>query len=220
VRIGMDRPAVLRTQLRAFMRAAKGRPVRIMLPFLTEVAEFDRARQLLEMEKNRARQNGFVVPEKVELGAMVEVPALLWQLDTLLQSADFISVGTNDLMQYLYAADRGNFVIRNRYDPLSPAMLRVLKSIADQCKSAGKSVSVCGEMAGQPLEAMVLIALGFDTLSVPAQAVETVKAMVPTLDTRQLLPYLDSLMASRAHSLRESIVSFARDHGVNIFATE
>jgi phosphotransferase system, enzyme I, PtsP len=216
IRIGMDRPAVLRTQFRAFIRGAQGRELRIMLPFVSEVAEFDRARQLLEMEKTRARQNKQPVPEKIDLGVMLEVPSLLFQLDSLLEVADFVSVGTNDLMQYLFAADRCNHAMRNRYDALSPPMLQALKFIADTCKAAGKPVSVCGEMAGQPLEAMVLIALGFDTLSVPAQSVEAVKTMVPTVDIPRMRPYLDQLMASREHSLRARIASFARDHNVNI----
>lgn len=218
VRIGMDRPAVLRTQFRALIRGARGRNIRIMLPFVTEVAEFDRARELLEMEKKRALQGGAPVPKKIEVGVMLEVPALLWQLDTLLQSVDFVSVGTNDLMQYLYAADRNNLSIRNRYDPLSPAMLRVLKTIADSCREAGIPVSVCGEMAGNPLEAMVLIALGFGTLSVPAQSVEDVRAMIPTLDTGRLVPYLEQLMTTREHSLRERLLSFAQDHDINIIS--
>lgn len=216
VRIGMDRPAVLRTQFRAFIRGSKGRNIKIMLPMVTEVAEYDRARQLLEMEKTRARRANIPVPEKIELGVTLEVPSLLWQLDTLLQTVDFISVGTNDLMQYLHAADRGSDVMRNRYDTLSPAMLRVLKSIADQCRAAGVPVSVCGEMAGLPLEAMVLIVLGYEVLSMPAAAVEAIKMMIPTLDTRQLLPYLEQLMKSREHSLRERLLSFARDHQVNL----
>lgn len=216
VRIGMDRPAVLRTQFRALIRGARGRDIRIMLPFVTEVAELDRARALLEMEKNRAQHNGVTVPQKIEIGVMLEVPALLWQMEALLQSVDFVSVGTNDLMQYIYAADRNNLSIRDRYDPLSPAMLRVLKMIADACKAADVPVSVCGEMAGNPLEAMVLIALGFNVLSVPVQSVEAVKVMIPTLDTARLIPYLEQLMTSREHSLRERLESFARDHDVNI----
>ncbi|MEZ0259503.1 MAG: phosphoenolpyruvate--protein phosphotransferase [Alphaproteobacteria bacterium] len=216
IRIGMDRPAVLRTQFRAFIRGSRGRPLKIMLPFVSEVAEFDRAKELLEMEKVRAKQNGITVPEKIELGVMLEVPSLLWQLDTLLQSVSFVAVGTNDLMQYLFAADRNTDALRNRYDCLSPAMLRVLKEIADKCRAANVPVSVCGEMAGQPLEAMVLIALGFTTLSASAQAVEAVKVMVPTLDTRSLVPYLEHLMNSREHSLRERLLSFARDHKVNL----
>jgi phosphotransferase system enzyme I (PtsP) len=218
VRIGMDRPAVLRTQFRAFIRGSKGRTLHILLPFVTEAAELDRARELLEMEKTRARKNGIVVPEKIALGVMLEVPALLFQMDQILKTVDFIAVGTNDLMQYLYAADRSNHAIRGRYDPLSPAMLRVLKTIADQCRAANVPVSVCGEMAGHPLEAMVLIALGFTTLSVPAQSVEAVKTMIPTLDTRRLVPYLEHLMASREHSLRERLLSFARDHDIQIIS--
>ena len=220
VRIGMDRPAVLRTQFRAFIRGSRGRPLKIMLPFITEVAEFERAKEFLEMEKARARGNGITVPEKIELGAMIEVPAILWQLDTLLKVADFVAVGTNDLMQYLFAADRNNFALRNRYDVLSPAMLRVMKDIADKCTAANVPFSVCGEMAGSPLEAMVLIALGYRQLSVSAQSVEAVKSMLPTLDTTTLKPYLDQLMQSREHSLRERLLSFARDHHVNLSPTE
>ena len=106
--------------------------------------------------------------------------------------------------------------MRNRYDTLSPAMLRVLKTIADQCKKAKVPLSICGEMAGLPLEAMVLIVLGYETLSVPAPAVEAIKIMIPTLDTQLLLPYLEQLMKSREHSLRERLLSFARDHHINI----
>ena len=116
----------------------------------------------------------------------------------------------------VYAADRGNFAIRSRYDALSPAMLRVLAMIADTCAAAGKPVSVCGEMAGQPLEAMVLLALGYKTLSVPAQSIENIKVMVPTVDTTVLRPYLSRLMDSREHSLRERLQSFARDHNITI----
>ena len=216
IRIGMDRPAVLRTQFRAFIMGAKDRPLKILLPFVTEVAEVDRARVLLDMEIERAKQHGQPLPAKIELGVMLEVPSLLWQLDTLLPRVDFISVGTNDLMQYLFAADRGNFAIRTRYDALSPAMLKVLSTIADKCRAYGKPVSVCGEMAGHPLEAMVLIALGYQSLSVPAQSIENIKIMVPTLDTETLRPYLASLMGSREHSLRERLQSFARDHNVTI----
>lgn len=220
IRIGMDRPAVLRTQFRAFIRGSRGRPLKIMLPFVTEVAEFVRAKEFLEMEKVRARGNGITVPDKIELGAMIEVPSILWQLDTLLKVADFVAVGTNDLMQYLFAADRNNFALRNRYDVLSPAMLRVMKDIADKCTAANVPFSVCGEMAGTPLEAMVLIALGYRQLSVSAQSVEAVKGMLPTLDTTTLKPYLDQLMQSREHSLRERLLSFARDHHVNLSPTE
>ena len=106
--------------------------------------------------------------------------------------------------------------MRNRYDVLSPAMLAVLKHIADKCRAAKVPVGVCGEMAGHPLEAMVLIALGFQTLSIPAQSVEAVKFMIPTLDCTKLRPYLDHLMQLRAHSLRERLLSFARDHKIHI----
>lgn len=219
LRIAMDRPAVLRTQLRAMIKGAQGRPLKIMFPFVTELAELDHARHMLDLEKRRAITRGQSLPEKIEMGVMLEVPSLLFQLEGLLKTVDFVSVGTNDLMQYLYAADRGNFAVRKRYDPLSPALLKVLRSIADRCRAARVPVSVCGEMAGHPLDAMVLIALGFDTLSASAQGIESVKSMIPTLDTSKLMPYLEQLLDSREHSLRERLLSFARDHKINIMQT-
>jgi phosphotransferase system enzyme I (PtsP) len=216
MRIATDRPAVLRAQFRALLRAARGRDLKVMLPFVSAVPEYDAAREMLENEKARAVRDGERLPDKIELGVMIEVPALLWRLDVLLETADFVSVGTNDLLQYLYAADRGNHVVRGRYDALSPAMLRVLKHIQDACRAANKPVSVCGEMACQPLEAMALIGLGFDTLSVPAQSVETVRTLARGIDTQAMRPYLEQLMALRAHSVRENLAAFARDHDISV----
>jgi len=216
VRIGIDRPVVLRTQFRALIASASGHNLKIMLPFVTEVSEFDEAKKLLEMEKSRARRNNIEMPNKIEMGVMLEIPSLIWQLDVLLKKVDFISVGTNDLMQYLYAADRNNEVLRDRYDSLSPAMLLALKTIADKCNVANIPLSLCGEMAGKPLETMVLIALGYSNFSVSRQSVDVVKLMISSLETKPLMLYLKRLMASGEHSLRERLISFARDHKINI----
>ncbi|MEE8272282.1 MAG: phosphoenolpyruvate--protein phosphotransferase [Alphaproteobacteria bacterium] len=216
IRIGLDRPAMLRMQLRAVLRAARGRPVDVMFPMVAEVAEFDAARRLLDMELERAAADGYALPKALRVGVMVEVPALLWQLPALLSRADFVSVGSNDLMQYLFAADRGNPKLAQRYDPLSPPLLDIMKDLAERCTDAGVPISVCGEMAGRPLEAMALVGLGMRNLSMAPTAIGAVKAMIRSLKVAPLSDYLDLMRAGTRSSLRESLRAFARDHGVRI----
>jgi phosphotransferase system, enzyme I, PtsP len=216
IRIGLDRPAMLRKQLRALLRAHAGRELCVMFPMIAEVAEFDAARAILEMERRRLDREGRHPPSRVRVGAMIEVPAIVWQLPVLLRRVDFLSVGSNDLMQYLFAADRGDPRLANRYDPLSPAMLCVLRQIVASCEEAGIPVSVCGEMAGRPLEAMTLIGLGYRSLSMSPPAMGAVKSMLRSLDVGLLRDYLSSQFGKSGHSLRESLRGFARDHGVVI----
>ena len=167
VRMGLDRPALLRMQLRALIAAVAGRPLRVMFPLVSSVDEFRAARALVDMEVAWVLRLGRPAPTRLEVGAMIEAPSLLWHLDALLPLTDFVSVGTNDLMQYLFAADRGNPRVSDRYDPLSPPALRALKAIQEACAETGTPVSICGEMAGRPLEAFALVALGFERLSMP-----------------------------------------------------
>ena len=141
---------------------------------------------------------------------MIEAPSLLWHLDALLPIADFVSVGTNDLMQYLFAADRGNPRVSNRYDPLSPPALRALKAIEEACARTATPVSVCGEMAGRPLEAFALVALGFEGLSMPPAGIGPVKQMVLSCDRGAASRGLDGLLASSAGSIRQDIEALAR----------
>ena len=138
---------MLRTQLRALLRAAAGRALKIMFPMIATVDEFDQAKELVERELTHLRRHGHKLPEEVEVGSMVEVPSLLYQLDDLLERVDFLSVGSNDLVQFLYAVDRGNPRVSNRFDPLSAPVLRALKDIADKCREHGKPVTLCGELA-------------------------------------------------------------------------
>ena len=214
IRIALDRPAMLRQQMRALMRAAAGRPLSVMLPMVAEVAEFDKARRIIDMEMARERQRGNKLPETLRVGAMVEVPALLWQLDNLLPRVDFLSVGSNDLIQFLFATDRANPRIAERYDVLAPAVLRLLKQLAEACARAKVPLSLCGEMAGRPLEAMALIGLGYRALSMSPLAVGPVKTMIRSLQVSSLAPYLDSLLVLPDASLRDKLRAFARDHGV------
>ncbi|MEN8196689.1 MAG: phosphoenolpyruvate--protein phosphotransferase [Pseudomonadota bacterium] len=214
IRIALDRPAILRQQLRALIQASAGRGLAVMFPMITEVAEFDSARAVLDIELQRAKSRGQKMPKTVQVGAMIEVPALTWQLPALFQRVDFLSVGSNDLVQFMFATDRGNPRMAERYDVLSPSVLTLLRSIADQCTAAGVPVTVCGEMAGQPLEAMALAGIGYRSLSMVAPSVGPVKDMIRSLELRRLADYLRTQCGSADHSLRGKLKSFAKDHGI------
>jgi phosphotransferase system, enzyme I, PtsP len=216
IRIGLDRPAMLRQQLRAMIRAAGARPLLVKFPMIAEIAELERARAIFDMELARAAKEGRTLPEPVKIGVMIEVPALLWQLPALCRRIDFLSVGTNDLMQFLFACDRGNPRLADRYDPLSMPMLALFREIIAQTRDAGVPLSMCGEMAGNPLEAMALIALGFRTLSMAATAIGPVKTMVRSLDVAAVARYLDEIGGRPDHSLRSKLEAYARDHAISL----
>ncbi len=216
IRIALDRPSMLRQQLRALLLAAAGRPLRVMFPMVAEVAEFDAARRLLELELSRLAAQGGTPPESLDLGVMFEVPALAWQLPALLDRVDFVSVGSNDLQQFLFASDRGNARLAGRYDSLSPTMLAVLRGLIEAGEARGVPFSLCGEMAGRPLDAMALIGLGFRTLSMPSPAIGPVKTMVRSLDVAGLRRFLLGLLDRPVPSFREHLRAFARDHDVVI----
>jgi len=214
LRIGLDRPALLRRQLRALLLAAGGRDLSVMFPMVATVAEFRAARALLRAEVARVRP----APARLSVGTMLEVPALMWQLDALLAEVDFVSVGTNDLLQFLFAADRGTPGLAARYDLLSPPVLELLAQLVAACARAGVPLSVCGEHAARPLEALTLVGLGVTTLSMPAGSVLPIKALLAALD----LPALRDLLAAirrtgaGASSVREPIAAWAREHGLPI----
>jgi phosphotransferase system, enzyme I, PtsP len=210
VRMGLDRPALLRLQIRALIKAANGRELRIMFPLVANVDEFRAARAFVDQEVAWALKRGRPAPARLDVGAMVEAPSLLWHLDALLPMTDFVSVGTNDLMQYLFAADRGNPRVSDRYDPLSPAALRALKTIQQACEDTGTPVSVCGEMAGRPLEAFALVALGFDRLSMPPAGIGPVKQMVLSCDREAARRNVEALLKGSGGSLRGEIETLAR----------
>jgi phosphotransferase system enzyme I (PtsP) len=214
IRIGLDRPAMLRQQLRALLRAAGGRDLFIKFPMIAEIAEFEAARRLLDKELARAAAEAREKPRSIKLGVMLEVPSLLWQLPALLARVDFLSIGTNDLAQFLFACDRGNPRLAERYDLLSAPMIALFRSVIAQCAAANRPLSMCGEMASSPLDAMVLIALGFRTLSVTATAIGPVKTMIRSLDSGALAGYLGEIGERPDHSLRRWLDAYARDHAV------
>jgi phosphotransferase system enzyme I (PtsP) len=218
IRLGLDRPALLRTQLRALLRAAGGRALKIMFPMIATVGEFDQAKELVERELTHLRRHGHKLPAQVEVGSMVEVPSLLYQLDELLEHADFLSVGSNDLVQFLYAVDRGNPRVSGRFDPLSAPVLRALKYIADKGRAHGKPVTLCGELASQPIGALALVAIGYRALSVTPSAVGPVKAMLLDLDCRKTAAFVCSLVekSSGGVQIRAQLEKFAADHGLQM----
>jgi phosphotransferase system enzyme I (PtsP) len=218
IRLGLDRPGLLRSQVRAMLRAASGRDLRIMFPMVAAVHEFDEAKGLVERELTHLRRHGHKLPESVDIGTMLEVPALLFQLDELLDRVDFLSVGSNDLVQFFYAVDRGNSRVSARFDELSVPVLRALKKIADRAKAHNKPVTLCGELASIPLGALALVGLGYRSLSLVPSAIGPVKAMVLELDTAKVTAFLSSLMAKPdgMGSVRDKLTAFATAEGLPI----
>jgi phosphotransferase system enzyme I (PtsP) len=216
IRLGLDRPALLRLQLRALLAAGANRELRVMFPMIATVDEFRAARELVDIECEWARRRGRPLPALLRVGAMIECPSLLWHLDALLPLTDFVSVGSNDLFQYMYAADRTNPLVSDRYDPLSPPALRALQTIQRACAETGTPVSVCGELAGRPLEAFALLTLGFTRLSAPAGGVGPVKRMILSADLTAAKRGMTNLLGSSAGSIRNEIESLARKLNVAI----
>ena len=218
IRLGLDRPGLLRSQIRALLDAAAERELRIMFPMVTTVDEFDQAKGFVERELTHLRRHGHRLPERVHVGVMVEVPALLYQLDELLARVDFLSIGSNDLAQFMFAADRSNTHLAGRFDPISPPMLRALKVIVDTAQAAGKPVTLCGELASQPIGALALIAIGYRSLSLSASSVGPVKAMVLDLDARKAAATVAPLLngADRKSKLRDKLEAFAAAEGLQL----
>ena len=216
IRITLDRRALLRQQMRAFIRAAKGKELYVMFPMIANLAEFRDAKEtfLIELEKEKEISND--VPSKVHIGIMVEVPSVVFQLDSILPETDFISVGTNDLAQFIFACDRTNNRLANRYDVLSVSFLKVMKEIITKANQHNVLCSVCGEMASNPLEAMVLLGLGYRHLSSSGASFAKVKKMVRTSNTKELADYMDTLLNFNERTLRPQLIAYARDHGIEI----
>ena len=208
----------MRYQLRALVAAGAGKHLRVMFPMVTTVDEMMQARALFDREIERAASLDLDLPAKVEVGVMLETPSLAWQVSAVCDHADFVSVGAHDLMQFFFAADRDNARVSDRYDPLHPAALSVLKFISDRCKANDTPVSVCGEIAGRPLEAVALTALGYRTLSMPVTGIGPVKAALLKLDADDLAKVLIPQMSieSRSSSLRGVIQDYCAQNAIPI----
>lgn len=216
LRIALDRPALLRYQVRALIAASADRVLRLLLPLVTDVDEFNRARALVDRELERARLLSLPMPRQTLVGAMLEVPALAFMLPQILRNADFVSIGSNDLLQFVFACDRTNPRVARRYDSLSPAVLTLVRQIVQSAAEANGEVSLCGEMAGRPLEAMALIGAGLRSLSMQPPNIAPVKMMIRSLDVREITDFIDRQCDRSDHSLRTRLTAFAAEHSVVI----
>lgn len=216
IRISLDRPGLFRTQVQALLRAAAGRELSIMIPMVSTVWEIEAAKGLIAREVELLEKRGVPRPVELRLGAMIEVPSLLYELDALMPHVDFASVGSNDLLQFLFAADRANAEVGHRYDPLSVSALRALKQVVRAGARHGVPVTLCGEMAGRTLEAMALIGLGYRTISMAPASIGPVKSMILSLDAAKVAGVVDELLETRSGSIRSDLLEFARAEGVEL----
>jgi phosphotransferase system, enzyme I, PtsP len=216
IRMSLDRPALFRMQVRAFLRAASGRELRLMIPMVSVPEEIDAIRALVDLELAHATRRGIASPERLLIGAMIEVPSVLFALEALLKKVDFISVGSNDLLQFLFAADRTNARVASRFDSLSPPPLNALRQLSRAANKHNVPLTLCGEMAGRPLEAMALIGLGFRTLSMAPASIGPVKSMILSLNASRISAYVDDLLKTESGSFRAALERFAAEEGIEI----
>ena len=216
LRLSLDRSTLMKAQARALIQAADRKVLRVMFPMISEPWEYEQARALFEEQVTWAKRGKRGHPSSIEFGAMLEVPALAEVLDQLLPRIDFLSIGTNDLTQFLFAADRADPRLAERYDWLSPAILRFLKRVIVQARAADVPVRVCGEMSGRPLECMALIGIGAENFSITPAAVAPIKAMVRSLDASAIRARMDQVLAKPPNDIRKSLSDWARRHKVAI----
>ena len=216
LRLSLERSTLMKAQARALIEASGGKVLRVMFPMVSEPWEYEEARALFEEQVEWARHAHRKLPSRIEFGAMLEVPSLAEMLDQLLPRLDFISIGTNDLTQFLFAADRADPRLAQRYDWLSPAILRFLKRVLDAAREAKVPARICGEMAGRPLEAMALIGIGAENFSITPAGVGPVKAMIRSLDAAAVRNRLEQLLAKPPKDMRKALSDWAKRHSVVI----
>jgi phosphotransferase system enzyme I (PtsP) len=216
IRLSLDRPGLLRTQLRAMLRAAADGELKMMVPMVTEVSELTEVRELLQKEVQHLSRFGYALPRKLQFGAMLEVPALLWQLDELMDAVDFISVGSNDLFQFSMAVDRGNARVADRFDVLGRPFLRILRDIVRAAERNQTPVTLCGEIAGKTLSAMALLGIGFRSISMSPASIGPVKAMLLGLDVKALAAIMEEALNDThpTTSMRDILAGFAESHNI------
>jgi len=208
IRVGLDKPGVLRMQVQALLRAANGRPLQVMFPFISEFGEFQEARGHVLREVHREKSLGHTVPSMLEIGAMLETPSLAYAPDAFFKLADFISIGGNDLKQFFFAADRENERVRKRYDVLNLSFLSFLEHVIARCAPHGTKLSFCGEDAGRPIEAMVFAAIGLRNLSMRPASIGPVKALLRSVDLAQARAAIDRARASGAETARPALMEW------------
>jgi phosphotransferase system enzyme I (PtsP) len=214
LRLALDRDTLMKVQARALIEAAAGRELQIMFPMVSEPWEFEAARAIVEEQKLKLGERKKPLPKRILYGCMLEVPSLAEMLDVLLPRLDFLSVGTNDLTQFLFAADRSNPRLAERYDWLSPAILRFLKRIVKAADRHNVPLGVCGEMGGRTLEALALVGIGIRRLSITPAGVGPVKAMIRSLDAAAATRAMDRLLKDPPADFRAALSAWAEKHRV------
>ena len=210
VRVGLDKPGVMRMQLQALIRAAAGRSLTIMFPFVAQREEFTAARAEMDKALERERILGHPLPENLEVGAMLETPSLAFAPDSFYREVDFLSIGGNDLKQFFFAADRENELVRRRYDTLNVSFLSFLESIVQRCATTDTRLSFCGEDAGRPVEAACLAAIGIRSLSMRPASIGPVKSILRRTDLTELRTVIDEASARGDQSVRPAVMEYLR----------
>ena len=214
IRVGLDKPGVLRMQVQALLRAVNGRPLSIMFPFITEFGEFTMARSYVLREMHREKSLGHAVPDQIEIGAMLETPSLAYAPDAFFELTDFISIGGNDLKQFFFAADRENERVRKRYDVLNLSFLAFLEHVVARCAPFGTKLSFCGEDAGRPVEALAFAAIGLRALSMRPASIGPVKALLRGTDLAGARDAIARARSQGAESARPALMEFLATQAV------
>jgi len=206
IRVGLDRPSVLRMQLQALLRAAEGRPLCVMFPFVAQMNEFNQARAEMDKAIEREIKLGHPIPENMEIGAMLETPSLAFAPKRFYETVDFVSIGGNDLKQFFFAADRENELVRKRYDTLNLSFLSFLKQISERCAESATRLSFCGEDAGRPVEAAAFAAIGITNLSMRPASIGPVKHMLLKTNLENIRKAIQRAHEDGAQSARKYIL--------------
>ena len=208
IRVGLDKPGVMRMQLQALLRAANGGPLTIMFPFIAQFDEFRAARQMLLDEVEREASLGHPRPERLDIGTMLETPSLAFAPKQFFELADFVSIGGNDLKQFFFAADRENERVRKRYDTLNVSFLTFIELITSRCRETNTHLSFCGEDAGRPVEALCFAAMGLRALSMRPASIGPVKHMLRRMDLVEVKAVIDKARTSGAQSVRPALMEY------------
>ena len=214
IRFALDRPGLFRRQMRALLRAADGGPLAVMFPMVTSAHEFRQAKAMLLEEVEWGKSRGFAGPSALKIGAMLETPAFAYALEDIAGEVDFVSIGTNDMLQFFHAADRMTPLVSERYPFVSRPVMRFLAQVKATCERVGVPVSICGEGAGRPLEALCLIGLGYRSLSMPGGGIGPVKRMLRSLDLERFGPAFAELLQKREPALRNGVLELADLQGI------
>ncbi|MEW9919327.1 phosphoenolpyruvate--protein phosphotransferase [Marimonas sp. MJW-29] len=210
IRVGLDKPGVMRMQLQALMRAANGRPLTVMFPFVAQFEEYRAARREVDKTLERERILGHVLPERVEVGAMLETPSLAFAPRQFFEEVGFLSIGGNDLKQFFFAADRENERVRRRYDTLNVSFLTFLERIVERCRETNTPLSFCGEDAGRPVEALCFAAIGFRSLSMRPASIGPVKSLIRRCNLEEVREVINAARDRGEMSVRADVMAYVK----------